>query len=102
MRIAAAFAASFSRATLSSLESRGKLITSDSSGKSEPAERNSAQWDDVFADGAMFKHGNMGQGIYVDPARDFCGVNFAIGPNQGGIDWSPGYHRAAAKMLADG
>jgi len=66
----------------------------------EPAERNSAQWDDVFADGGMFKHGNLGQGIYVDPARDFCGVNFATGPNQGGIDWSPGYHRAAAKMLA--
>jgi len=66
----------------------------------EPAERNSAQWDDVFADGAMFKHGNMGQGIYVDPARDFCGVHFASGPNEGGIDWSPGYHRAAAKMLA--
>jgi len=66
----------------------------------EAAERNSAQWDDVFADGAMFKHGNLGQGIYVDPARDFCGVHFSTGPNQGGIDWSPGYHRAAAKMLA--
>ena len=26
----------------------------------------------------MFKHGNMGQGIYVDPARDFCGVYFGL------------------------
>ncbi len=68
----------------------------------EKAERNSAQWDDVFADGAMFKHGNMGQGIYVDPARDFCGVHFALAPNTVGVDWSPGYHRAAAKMLAGG
>jgi CubicO group peptidase (beta-lactamase class C family) len=68
----------------------------------ELAERNSAQWDDVFADGAMFKHGNMGQGIYVDPARDFCGVHFALGPNDGPVDWSPGYQRAAAKMFAGG
>ncbi len=50
--------------------------------------------------GAMFKHGNMGQGIYVDSARDFCGVHFALGPNDGPVDWSPGYHRAAANMLA--
>jgi len=68
----------------------------------ETPERNSAQWDDVFSDGAMFKHGNMGQGIYVDPARDFCGVHFALGPNDGPVDWSPGYQRAAAKMLAGG
>jgi len=37
-----------------------------------------------------------------DPARDFCGVHFALGPNDGPVDWSPGYHRAAAKMLAGG
>jgi len=35
----------------------------------ETGQRNSAQWDVVFADGAMFKHGNMHQGIYVDPGR---------------------------------
>ncbi|NJL54117.1 serine hydrolase [bacterium] len=33
----------------------------------EKGERNSVQWDVVFADGAMFKHGNMHQGIYADP-----------------------------------
>lgn len=60
----------------------------------EKAERNSCQWDDVFADGAMFKHGNMGQGIYVDPARDFCGMYFGLASNDtkiSGIDHSPGY-----------
>ena len=67
-----------------------------------PGERNSCQWDCVFADGAMFKHGNMGQGIYVDPERDFCGMTFALGPNLGGPDHSPGYLRAAAKVLAGG
>ena len=46
--------------------------------------------------------GNMGQGMYVDPARDFVGINFALCPNEGerGPDHSPGYLRAAAKMLA--
>ena len=63
---------------------------------------NSNQWDWIFEDGAMHKHGNMGQGIYVDPARDFVGINFALCPNEGerGPDHSPGYLRAAAKMLA--
>jgi hypothetical protein len=40
----------------------------------EKAYTNSNQWDHVFEDGAMFKHGNMGQGIYVDRVRDFCGM----------------------------
>jgi CubicO group peptidase (beta-lactamase class C family) len=64
---------------------------------------NTAQWDHAFADGAMFKHGNMGQGIYVDPARDFCGMYFGLATNDekvAGIDHSPGYLRAAAKALA--
>ena len=64
---------------------------------------NTAQWDHSFADGAMFKHGNMGQGIYVDPARDFCGMYFGLAPNPdeiSGIDHSPGYLRTAAKKLA--
>ncbi|MGB5452734.1 MAG: serine hydrolase domain-containing protein [Sedimenticolaceae bacterium] len=66
---------------------------------------NTAQWDHAFEDGAMFKHGNMGQGIYVDPARDFCGVYFGLATNDekiAGVDHSPGYLRAAAKKLAGG
>jgi CubicO group peptidase (beta-lactamase class C family) len=64
---------------------------------------NTAQWDHAFADGAMFKHGNMGQGIYVDPARDFCAMYFGLASNDtkvSGIDHSPGYLRTAAKALA--
>jgi len=64
---------------------------------------NTAQWDHAFSDGAMFKHGNMGQGIYVDPARDFCGMYFGLATNDetvAGIDHSPGYLRAAAKQLS--
>jgi CubicO group peptidase (beta-lactamase class C family) len=69
----------------------------------ETPERNTAQWDHAFPDGAMFKHGNMGQGIYVDPARDFCGMYFGLASNDeaiAGIDHAPGYLRAAAKALA--
>lgn len=69
----------------------------------ETPERNTAQWDHAFSDGAMFKHGNMGQGIYVDPARDFCGMYFGLASNDEkvtGPDLGPGYLRAAAKMLA--
>jgi CubicO group peptidase (beta-lactamase class C family) len=64
---------------------------------------NTAQGDHAFADGALFKHGNMGQGIYVDPARDFCGMYFGLASNDvkiAGIDHSPGYLRATAKALA--
>ena len=69
----------------------------------ETPHMNTAQWDHAFEDGAMFKHGNMGQGIYVDPARDFCGVYFGLATNDesvAGVDHSPGYMRAAAKQLA--
>jgi len=69
----------------------------------ETPAKNTAQWDHAFADGAMFKHGNMGQGIYIDPARDFCGMYFGLATNDekvAGIDHSPGYLRAAAKALA--
>ncbi|PWJ38573.1 serine hydrolase domain-containing protein [Sediminitomix flava] len=65
----------------------------------EKAERNSAQWDAVFADGAMFKHGNMHQGIYVDPARDFVAMAFATCPNDRD-DYTPGFMREAAKICA--
>ena len=64
---------------------------------------NTAQWEHAFEDGAMFKHGNMGQGISVDPARDSCGVYFGLATNDAkiaGIDHSPGYLGAAAKTLA--
>jgi hypothetical protein len=64
---------------------------------------NTAQWDHAFADGALFKHGNMGHGIYVDPARDFCGIYFGLATNDeelAGIDHSPGYLRAAEQATA--
>ncbi len=64
---------------------------------------NSFQFDAVFEDGALWKHGNLGQGIYIDPARDFVGVYFStngyIPPY--GQDRMPGYLRRAAKLLAE-
>ncbi|UPQ89423.1 serine hydrolase [Vibrio sinaloensis] len=69
----------------------------------ETPKLNTAQWDHAFADGAMFKHGNMGQGIYVDPKRDFCAIYFGLASNDEsvtGIDHSPGYLRNAAKLMA--
>ena len=63
---------------------------------------NSYQFDAVFEDGALWKHGNLAQGIYIDPARDFVGVYFStngyIAPY--GEDKMPGYLRRAAKFLA--
>ena len=63
---------------------------------------NSMQFDAVFDDGALYKHGNLGQGIYIDPGRDFVGVYFStngyIPPY--GEDKMPGYLRRAAKYLA--
>jgi hypothetical protein len=38
---------------------------------------NAMQFDAVFDDGALYKHGNLGQGIYIDPERDFVGVYFS-------------------------
>ncbi len=64
---------------------------------------NSYQFDAVFKDGALWKHGNIGQGIYIDPARDFVGVYFStngyIPPY--GEDKMPGFLRRAAKYLTD-
>lgn len=63
---------------------------------------NSFQFDAVFEDGALWKHGNLGQGIYIDPARDFVGVYYStngyIPPY--GEDKMPGYLRRAAKYIA--
>ena len=38
---------------------------------------NSMQFDAVFNDGALHRHGNLGQGIYIDPEGDFVGVYFS-------------------------
>lgn len=60
------------------------------------------QFDFIFEDGALYKHGNTGQGIYIDPERDFVGVYFAATPYVApyGEIKAPAYIRAAAKMLA--
>ncbi|MEL6767374.1 MAG: serine hydrolase domain-containing protein [Pseudomonadota bacterium] len=63
---------------------------------------NSHQWDAVWEDGALFKHGNLYQGIYVDPGRDVVGVFFSTSPVNLAPDLNPGYLRAAAKALAGG
>lgn len=61
---------------------------------------NSRQFDAVWNDGALFKHGNLFQGIYVDPMRDVVGVFFSTTPMTVGSDLLPGYIRQAAKNLA--
>jgi CubicO group peptidase (beta-lactamase class C family) len=68
----------------------------------EKPRSNSFQFDDVFADGALFKSGNLCQGIYVDPGRDVVGVYFSTNPYVPpyGEDKAPGFIRRAAKMLA--
>lgn len=60
------------------------------------------QFDFFFEDGAMYKHGNMGQGIYIDPARDFVAVYFSTTPYVApyGEIKMPAYFRKAAAQLA--
>ncbi|MEP2716581.1 serine hydrolase domain-containing protein [Pseudophaeobacter sp.] len=60
------------------------------------------QFDFIFEDGALYKHGNTGQGIYIDPERDFVGVYFSATPYIApyGEIKAPAYIRAAAKRLA--
>ncbi|WP_204113424.1 serine hydrolase domain-containing protein [Shimia biformata] len=69
----------------------------------EEPKYNSMQWDAVFEDGALYKHGNVGQGIYVDPERDFVGVYYStngyVPPY--GEDRMMGFLRQAAKHLGD-
>jgi len=60
----------------------------------------SRPWDIVWDDGAMFKHGNLFQGIYVDPKREVVGVYYSTSPISGDPDILPGYIRQAAKNLA--
>jgi len=68
----------------------------------EAADYQSYQFDYIFDDGAMAKSGNLGQFIYVDPARDFVGVVFSTNPYHSGYgeNKSPAFMRTAAKMLA--
>ena len=68
-------------------------------GKDMPVS-NSRQFDATWADGALFKHGNLFQGIYVDPMRDVVGVFFSTVPMTAGNDLLPGYIRQAARNLA--
>ena len=62
---------------------------------------NSRQFDAVWADGALFKHGNLYQGLYVDPKRDVVVVFFSTTPMTAGGDFLVGYARGAAKSLED-
>jgi CubicO group peptidase (beta-lactamase class C family) len=61
---------------------------------------NSHQWDAAWEDGALLKHGNLYQTIYVDPKRDVVGVAFSTAPVYLTPDLIPGYFREAAKRLA--
>ncbi|GAA4879481.1 serine hydrolase domain-containing protein [Ferrimonas pelagia] len=59
------------------------------------------QFDWFYEDGAMYKHGNTGQGIYIDPERDFAAVYFSAVsyiPPYGEIK-IPAYFRQAAELL---
>jgi CubicO group peptidase (beta-lactamase class C family) len=69
----------------------------------EKADYNAYQFDFIFDDGAMSKSGNLGQFIYIDPARDFVGVMFSTNPYHSGFgeNKGPALMRAAAKTLAD-
>ncbi len=59
---------------------------------------NAFHWDAIFEDGAMYKNGNMGQGIYVDYERDVVAVYYSTKLGEVKV---PGFIRAAAKELAD-
>ena len=62
------------------------------------------QFDFIFEDGAMYKHGNTGQGIYIDPERDFAAVYFSATPYVApyGEIKAPAYFRKVAEMLDKG
>ncbi|MGR5176356.1 serine hydrolase domain-containing protein [Vibrio parahaemolyticus] len=62
---------------------------------------NTHQWDAAWEDGALLKHGNLYQSLYVDPERDVVGVAFSTSPVYLTPDLIPGYLREAAKQLAD-
>ena len=60
------------------------------------------QFDFFFKDGAMYKHGNTGQGIFIDPARDVAAVYFSATPyvEPYGEIKKPAYFRKIAHHLA--
>ncbi|TDQ19300.1 CubicO group peptidase (beta-lactamase class C family) [Algoriphagus boseongensis] len=62
-------------------------------------DRNSRQWDAVWDDGAMFKHGNLFQGLYVDPSRDVTAAYFSTCPVNLDPDILMGYIRQVAMNL---
>ena len=68
----------------------------------EDAQGQSYQFDYSFEGGALYKGGNMGQCLYIDPERDFVGVAFSTNPYipPHGENKAPAFMRAAAKMLA--
>ena len=68
-------------------------------GKDMPSST-SRQFDAVWTDGAMFKHGNLDQGMYVDPTRDVVGVYYSTSPLTGDAPLMMGYIRQVAKDLA--
>jgi len=78
----------------------GHVWTSESFGATGLPIYNSWQWDTVFADGAMFKHGNMMQGIYVQPEREYEGVYFSTYPTDLDPDIMPGFIREVSKRFA--
>jgi len=63
-------------------------------------DRNSRQWDAVWDDGTLFKHGNLFQGIYADPLRDVVGVYYSTCPVNLDPDILMGYIRQVAKNFA--
>jgi len=71
----------------------------DAFGKDMPSSV-SRQFDANWTDGAMFKHGNLNQGMYVDPMRDVVGVYYSTSPVTGDPDILMGYIRQVAKNLA--
>ncbi|MGY5453380.1 serine hydrolase domain-containing protein [Agarivorans sp. MS3-6] len=59
------------------------------------------QVDKVFSDGARYKKGKFGQGMYVDPKRDFAAVYFSSQANAYEQDepYMMGYLRKASQCL---
>ena len=62
---------------------------------------NSFHFDAVFEDGALYSFGLLGQGMYIDPERDFVAVYFSSKPEQApfGDDLMLGYLRPIARQL---
>ncbi|MGE5264473.1 MAG: serine hydrolase domain-containing protein [Acidobacteriota bacterium] len=56
-------------------------------------------FDFIFADGGMYKGGNLNQCLYADPERDFAAVCFSAGTPTT-ENKMPAYMRKAAKLLA--